>query len=116
MKEIPGQLSLFAEPELTAAQYVAVTASPYWKTSWEKIRAVQDEDIDVITQTVKDEFCPYEYAGHYGSDGRYIGYTMKRRRIEVLFPNSEVREKVTWEDFAREVIDLIWRGERGDEE
>ena len=122
-REMPGQLSLFhKEPEISAARYVAFNSSPYWTTSWDAIKAVQDEDIKTITRVVKNEFCPYGYAGHYGSEGRYVGYDMKPRRIRVyLAPASDDdysggEEKVTWEDFAREVIDLIWSGEKGGEE
>ena len=118
--EIPGQLSLFrTETEISAARYVALNSSPYWTTSWDAIKAVQDDDIKAITRVVKHEFCPYGISGHYGSEGRYVGYDMKKGGIKVYIAPanddefSDGEEKVTWEDFAREVIDLIWSGEKG---
>jgi len=122
MNTMPGQLSLFDLPgEPSPAEYVASISSPYWTTSWDKIKAVMAQDIKDITHVVKNEFCPYGCAGHYGSDGKYIGYDMRPGRITVYL--SPVHEdeysggevKVKWEDFAREVIDLIWKGERGKE-
>ena len=124
MTEISGQLSLFSlmEPSKpSAARYVALTSSPYWTTSWDRIKAVQDNNIREITRVVKKEFCPYEYAGHYGSDGDYIGYVMRMKAITVMLAPAKDGQysggdvKVKWEDFAREVIDLIWKGERGNE-
>ena len=81
---MPGQLSLFDLPgEPSPAEYVARISSPYWKNSWDKIKAVQMKDISEVARVVKEEFCPYGCAGHYGSDGKYIGYDMRPLWIRV---------------------------------
>ena len=103
---------------------VARQAGPYWTTSERKLIDLCDTDPDIrtFTKAVKNEYCPNEFAGHYGGDhspNTLQGYEMRRDTITAWFydPDGKRQErKYSWEDFAREIADLIWSGEYKEEQ
>ena len=117
-----GQLSIFdmLYPDaINPLQEVAKRANPMWTTSRKKLidLAETDPDIDIWTKAVRREYCPYGLAGHYSPSrerNKLIGFEMRTNDITVEYVDSEGHDcKIirSWQDFAREVMDLIWRGE-----
>lgn len=117
-----GQLSIFdmLYPDaINPLQEVARHASPMWTTSRKELidLAGTEPDIKVWTEAVRHEYCPYGLAGHYSHSGernKLTGYEMRTNEITVEYVDCEGHEcKIirSWKDFAREIMDLIWRGE-----
>lgn len=117
-----GQLSIFdmLYPDaINPLREVAKRASPMWTTSRKELidLAGTEPDIKVWTEAVRHEYCPYGLAGHYSHSGernKLTGYEMRTNEITVEYVDCEGHEcKIirSWQDFAREVMDLIWRGE-----
>lgn len=98
---------------------VAKNAGPYWTTSRQKLIDLcnTDPDIKLFAKAVKEEYCPHGFAGHYGGDhspNTMQGYEMRIDKITTWFydPEGERQERIySWEDFAREIADLIWSGQ-----
>lgn len=107
----PGQINPLYE--------VAKRAGPMWTTSRKTLidLAETDPDIDVWTKAVRHEYCPYGAAGHYSKSGERneIGaYEMRTNDITIEYVDLEGHEcKIirSWQDFAREIMDMIWSGE-----
>lgn len=101
---------------------VAKMADPYWTTSRQKLIDLcnTDPDIEDFAAAVKHEYSPYGFAGHYGGDDKpntMIGYTMRTNLIEMEYIDNagkKIRTVCSWEDFTREVADMIWSGEYHD--
>lgn len=117
------QLDLFDQlaevKEFDPLREVATRANPYWTTSKRKLVEICDTDpeISILTKAVKDEYCPYGYAGYYGGDGEansLESWEMKPRTIKIVyFDKHGIKQTMiaSWPDFAREIADLIWREE-----
>ena len=116
-----GQMSIFDYIEaFDPLRRVAQIARPYWRSSKGKLVRIRDEDPDIkrFAHAVKHEFCPYGAAGQYGCNRHerddLLGYDMRTEHISVYF-FDQIGQKQTriysWEDFAREISDKIWRGE-----
>ena len=98
---------------------VAKSAAPYWTTSRQKLIDLcnTDPDIKLFAKAVKEEYCPHGFAGYYGGDhspNSMQGYEMRIDKITTWFYDSEGerQERIySWEDFAREIADLIWSGQ-----
>ena len=106
--------------EIDPLKEVAKKSYPYWKQSKDTLKEIYAKDPDERewTGAVKHEYCPYEMAGRWGMEqGTYntlIGYTFnwKGVRIEYLDMRGKEKEiKRSWQDFAREIGQLIWGGE-----
>lgn len=103
---------------------VATRAEPYWTTSERELVGLYDTDPDISiwTKAVKDEYCPYGYAGYFGGDGEpnsLESWEMKPRTIKIEYFDKHGIKKTmiaSWPDFAREIADLIWREELSDGE
>lgn len=101
---------------------VAKMSRPYWTTSRQKLINLcnRDPDIKTFAAAVKHEYSPYGFAGHYGGNDKpntMIGYTMRTNLIEMEYVDAtgkKIRAVCSWEDFAREVADMIWSGEYHD--
>lgn len=105
------QLSLFEEK--TPARFVAEIARGYWTTSMGLIiKAVNDGcTIDELTKIVKEEYCPYGYAGHYGFGDEYNGYDLTPGKIWI-HTKKQMREfSISWRDLAEEIADMVETGE-----
>ena len=116
-----GQMSIFDYiSAFDPLKSTAKIASPYWKGSRKKLVELcnTDPDIKLFSQAVKHEFCPYGCSGQYGVQRHkrndLIGYDMRTEHISVYF-YDQIGQKQTlifsWKDFAREISDLIWRGD-----
>ena len=122
------QLDLFDQfaevKEFDPLREVATRAAPYWTTSERELVELCDTDPDISTWTkaVKDEYCPYGFAGYYGGGGEpnsLKSWEMKPRAINVEYYDKHgIKQTMiaSWPDFAREIADLIWRGELRDGE
>lgn len=114
------QLSLFADVKVfDPLREVAKRAGVYWTTSKRELVELCDTDPDISewTKAVKEEYCPYGFAGYYGGDGEpnsLKSWEMKPRTIKIEYFDKHGIKKTmiaSWPDFAREIADLIWRGE-----
>lgn len=114
-----GQMNIFEllyPDRINPIAEVAKIAQPYWKDSREKIKRFQDSDIKILAKVVRHQYCPYGASGHYGCGGdpnTLSGYDMRSDVIYVEWLNEEKernRRAYSWEDFAREIADLIWSG------
>ncbi len=117
------QLDLFDQlaevKEFDPLREVATRANPYWTTSKRELVELCDTDpeISIWTKAVKDEYCPYGYAGYFGGDGEASSlesWEMKPRAIKIVyFDKHGIKQTMiaSWPDFAREIADLIWREE-----
>lgn len=98
---------------------VAKQASPYWTTSKKKIIDLCDDDPDIkaFAKAVRHEYCPYGCAGHYSRNNvpnRMQNYDMRADLINVCYTDEQgnyQKRSYSWEDFAREIADLIWSGQ-----
>ena len=99
-------------------------ASPQWVQSrGDLIRlAKEDPDIERWTRHVRHEYCPYGLNGHYGASDKpntLTKWDMRTDDIIIAYNDPEGnKHEITrsWQDFAREVMDLIWSGEYREEE
>lgn len=121
-EHIPGQMSIYdflCQEELNPIREVAKKAHPYWADSKKKIIEVLEQDpsdINLVWHTVKEEYCPNGYCGHYGA-GRgpntLEGWTMTPRHITAIYHDkngTEVERAYSWADFSREIFDLWCQG------
>ena len=117
-----GQIDIFQilYPErISPIRQAAKRATPYWTTSAEKIARAVNEDLDIKTlaNIVKHEYCPYGYASAYGigeGPNTIFEYKLKTNLIEVGWRDATGNERInmySWEDFAREIGDLVLSGE-----
>lgn len=111
-----GQMNIYDllyPDRINPIREVAKMASPYWKNAGEKIRAFVDSDIKDLAKVVRHQYCPYGAAGHYGMGkgaNTLNGYDMRSDLIWVDWideENKKQRSAYSWEDFTREVVDLI---------
>lgn len=101
---------------------VAKQASPYWETSKQKLINLcnSDPDIKPFAKAVRNEYCPYGCAGHYSRENvpnRMQNYDMRSDLIWIEYTDERGewhKNAYSWEDFAREIADMIWSGEYGD--
>lgn len=117
-----GQMDLFDwlyPDRINPIREVAKIAGPYWTTSRKKLIDLYntDPDIGVLAAAVREEYCPYEAAGHYGLGGdknSLQSYDMRRGWIHVRWKDETGKRQIKmfrWEDFAREIADMIMSGE-----
>ena len=117
-----GQMTIFdlLYPErINPIREVARRTSPYWTTSRNKLidQLNKDPDINTWSKAVKDEYCPYGYAGGYGYGGdpnTLEGWTMRTNHIVTEYYDEEGKRQeraYSWADFAREIADMIWCNE-----
>ena len=118
-----GQMSIFDFFEhFNPLREVAKIASPYWTSSCQTLMNLcnTDPDISIWTKTVKHEYCPYGLSGHYcdlNKPNTLKRYDMMTNLITVEYYDSrgDKQERAfSWADFAREIADMIWRGEWGE--
>ena len=120
------QLNLFdqIEKRFDPLRETATRARPYWTTSAKTLVDLcsEDPDIERWTKAVKNEYCPYGFAGHLGADngpGTLIGWELRTKNVMITFLDKYGTTQTmtaTWQDFAREIADLIWSGEFKEEE
>ena len=116
-----GQMTIFdvLNPhQLNPLREVARKATPYWKTSRNKIIKADKSDIYAFSNVVKNEYCPYEGAGSCGRSIKQMneldGWDFKRGRIIVVYYDETGKRqtgKYLWVNLAREIAELIARGE-----
>ena len=117
-----GQLSIFDflyPDKFDPIKEVAKMAGPHWTDSKQKLIKLLDEDpgIDRWARAVRREFCPYGAAGHYSridKPNTLQSYDMRTASIKVEYTNSagkRIEQTYSWDDFARELADMIWMGE-----
>ena len=76
-----------------------------------------DPDITTFAKACKDAYCPYGLSGRVSDSGKpntLIGYDLMTKEIKTYWRDDQNKEHesiYSWEDFAREVSDLIWSGE-----
>ena len=98
---------------------VARTADPYWAGSRRKLIDLvnTDPDISTLAAAVRHEYAPYGAAGSCGLGGpenSLQAYDMRAGWIHVRWTDETGRKQIKmfkWEDFAREIADLIRSGE-----
>lgn len=117
-----GQLSIFdwLYPErINPLRELAKKAGPYWTDSKKRLidLANTDPDIGTLTAAVRHEYCPHGAAGCYGlgkEENSLQSYDMRTGWIHVRWKDESGKGQMQmfkWEDFAREIADLIWSGE-----
>ena len=121
-----GQMTIFDllyPKRINPIREVAKRSRPYWKESKQKLIDLcdTDPDISIWSKAVKDEYCPYGCAGHYGGDDKpntLIGWDMGSSKIKTIFNDNENQRQerwYSWADFSREIADMIWSGEYEEE-
>ena len=117
-----GQMSIFdflCPGKIDPIKEVAKMAGPHWTDSKEKLIKLLNKDpgIDRWSRAVRHEFCPYGGAGHYShidKPNTLQSYDMRTASIKVEYTDSageRIEQIYSWNDFAREIADMIWRGE-----
>lgn len=110
------QLSFFEITDFDPVRGVAIMSTPYWTTSRETIIKAVGENISKFTKTVKEEYSPYGFAGHFGTADECPAveeYEMKAAGINITYLDAEGYRQVTkckWRDFARAIAELIAEG------
>ena len=117
-----GQMTIYdlLYPErINPIREVAKRSRPYWTTS--RLELIDlcntDPDIKTFAAAVKHEYSPYGFAGHFGGSGEpntIEGWDMLTNIVKIYFYDAEgkrTERAYSWEDFAREIADLIWSGE-----
>ena len=114
---IDGQMSIFDfiecpdDPIRNAIKHMR----PYWTSSRQTIIDAYRSGKNFI-ETVKHEFSPYGFAGHYGGDfGKrgvftLIGWTLETNKV-IFEYDPRMVETMTWTKFADHIADLIRKGE-----
>lgn len=115
------QLNLFDQTEkrFDPLRETATRARPYWTTSAKTLVDLcgEDPDIERWTKAVKNEYCPNGFAGHLGAGngpGTLIGWELRTKNVMIKYFDKYGTAQTmvaTWQDFAREIADLIWSGE-----
>lgn len=88
---------------------------PYWTSSRQTIVEAYKTGKRFV-ETVKHEYSPYGYSGHYGGDfGKkgvftLIGWTMKTNKIIFEYEPNMI-ETMAWDKFAEHIAELIRKGE-----
>ena len=122
-----GQLSiydLFYPDRIDPLRECARRASPQWVQSRGDLIRLANEDLDIErwTRHVRHEYCPYGLIGHYSMSDRpnaLTSWDMRTEDITITYNDPEgVSHTIirSWQDFAREVMDLIRSGEYSKEE
>lgn len=122
-----GQLSiydLFYPDRIDPLRECARRASPQWVQSRGDLIRLANEDLDIErwTRHVRHEYCPYGLNGHYSMSDRpnaLTSWDMRTEDITITYNDPEgVSHTIirSWQDFAREVMDLIRSGEYSKEE
>lgn len=122
-----GQMSIYdllCPDRINPLRECAKMASPQWVQSrGDLIRlANEDPDIERWAKAVRHEYCPYGLNGHYNMSKKpntLTAYDMRSDDITITYNDSEGnKHEITrsWQDFAREITDLIWSGEYREEE
>lgn len=122
-----GQMSIYDllyPDRINPLRECARLASPQWVQSrGDLIRlAKEDPDIERWTRHVRHEYCPYGLNGHYNMCNKpnaLTSWDMRTEDITITYndPDGNNHEIIrSWQDFAREVMDLIWSGEYREEE
>lgn len=117
-----SQMTIFdiIYPEkLNPIREVAKRSGAYWKSSREKLIEYCNKDPDIRdwAKAVRHEYCPYDCSGHYGGDGTpntLQSWDMRPDLIKVIYYDETGQTQTrmySWEDFAREIADLIWSHE-----
>lgn len=122
-----GQMSIYDllyPDRINPLRECAKRASPQWVQSrGDLIRlAKEDSDVERWTRHVRHEYCPYGLNGHYDANTKpntLTKWDMRTEDITIAYndPEGNRREIIrSWQDFAREIMDLIWSGEYREEE
>lgn len=120
-ERMTGQLSLFdqTDAKFDPLRETAIRVRPCWTTSAKTLVDLcnEDPDIERWTEAVKNEYCPNGLAGHLGADngpGTLIGWELRTKNVMIKYFDKYGTTQTmvaTWQDFAREIADLIWSGE-----
>lgn len=116
-----GQMSIFDilyPDRINPIREMAEHSGPMWTHSRKKLIALAhtDPDIKTFAKAVKHHYCPYGFGGHYGGNGKpntMKSWEMRNNNIQTVYYDSEGKEQeriYSWEDFAREIWDLIMSG------
>lgn len=107
----------FLYPEkLDPIRELAMTAGAHWTDSKDRLIAsamLDDGDIKAFARFVRNQYCPYGCAGHYGGSGKpntIHSWDMRTDRIEISWYDAggELNTQwYSWEDFAREIYFII---------
>ena len=117
-----GQMTIFdflsdpGDPIRNAIKHMR----PYWTSSKEAIVEAYKGN-KAFLNTVKHEYCPYGYSGHFGGDfGKrgvftLTGWEIRNGRIKFIYSPYRI-EAITWTEFANYIAELIRTGEFLEEE
>ena len=115
------QLTMFdlIQSDIDPIMEVARITGPYWTTSRQKLKDLHGTDPPQAewVSAVREEYCPYGYAGGWGrSNGPNTleGWDMKPTKIKTTHVDrggKYVETIYRWRDFAGAVASLIDRGE-----
>ena len=122
-----GQMSIYDllyPDRINPLRECAKRASPQWVQSRGNLIRLAKEapDIERWTRHVRHEYCPYGLNGHYDGNDKpntLTKWDMRTDDIIIAYndPEGNKREIIrSWQDFARELMDLIWSGEYREEE
>lgn len=114
-----GQMTIFDilyPKRFNPIEEVAKQSGPYWTTSRRKLIDLcnTDPDIKLFSKAVRHEYCPHGFAGHRGfgnGPNSLYGWDMTAKHIKTYYYDAEEKEReriYSWDDFAREIADLIW--------
>ena len=115
------QMSMFdvITEDIDPLKEVAKCAGVYWTTSRKRLIEIQSGNVSAEewTKAVKEEYCPYEYAGALGRENgpnTLDGWEMKTGKIKTwhVDNNGDYVENIyKWREFAEAVACLIANGE-----
>lgn len=119
------QISLFEAPtQYDPLAELVTVAGAYWTTSRKRIREAirQNTDTETLAEIVRDEYCPYGFAGHYGAERQLPGlceWEFWAQRITYKYLDADGNQqsgKCNWKQFADAIRRHIWNGGRYGEE
>lgn len=95
---------------------------PYWVYSKRRLIEMYNEDPDLrdargFAKAARQQYCTYGVRGHYQFDkepNTLQSWDMKKDTINISYNDSQGQkhERIySWEDFARELADMIRTGE-----
>ena len=98
------------------------STEPYWVYSRKRLIEIYRENPDTmdlrrLAQACRQQYCTYGERGHYKDDkepNALQSWDMKKDTINISYNDSQGKkhERIySWEDFARELVDMIWTGE-----
>lgn len=92
--------------------------SPYWVGSVEIIKKACNDNADIknLTEIVRQEYCPYGYAGgtRWAEANEMEEFLFRPQNIRVWYKDSRgLRQEVeySWKDFASYINYLVEKGE-----